>query len=185
MDKLEDYGKILNEISEKTSSIQTSVNYHNERLTKIEEAILQLAATNERVRSMTDAISEIKKANTVFVHDVWETFGKVREESVKTALDLAETGQYFASHDRRIDKLDEWKDTIVPDIHANSRIRGWVEKGIYVVATFIILGMVGSYFAFSGPSPVMTKLISIEHQLDKVTDIQKAVVELHKGEIEE
>jgi len=153
---------ILKEISEKTSSIQTSIGYHNERLTKIEEAILQLAATNERVRSMDSVIREIKGRQEIFETEVWTTFEKVREEGAKCNEHRTATDQHFMSHDRRIEKIEEWKDQVSLEVQSNTRVRSWIEKGVYAIIIFLIIGVIGSFFVFNGPDPIMIKLNKIE-----------------------
>lgn len=159
---------ILKEISEKTSSVLTSIGYHNERLTKIEEAILQLASTNERVRAIDGTIRDLKTRGDTFEIEVWENFKKTRENTAACLEHRSATNQHFGSHDRRIEKVEEWKDIVSPSIQGNTKIRGWVEKGIYAVAIFLILGVLGSVFIYTQPNVVMQKLINIEKQIDNL-----------------
>lgn len=161
--------KILENISNTLNIMSNEIRLHSGRLSKIEDAIVQLAATQERVRGLENLVNSNQKILLEFQKDVWLEFKAIREkqsESVESRAKLDLSIQHNAmniqknSHDIAI--LENMRE----DISANTKIRKWLEKGVYAIIITLLLSVVGSYIAINSPKNTEKRLAKIEQILE-------------------
>lgn len=170
-----DHVKILQDISLKVTEVHTSVAHHSSRLVKIEDAIIQLAATQERVKALEDRITATANDLQLLSKEVWEEFKESRDNYIHCIDGRAATDQKVRAAEARIKNLeafgDEFHKEHITDISSNTKFRRIGEKIFIGVAIIAVVWIGATLIGLSKPDPYSARFdtletLIIEHMLD-------------------
>lgn len=162
-------------------AIHQDIQAHSLRLSKIEDAIIQLAATQERVRVLDEALKDHVSQNSVFQSEVWSEFKEVHQVNVKCLEARAIANEKLATLGKSVDNLEGWQKDANVKIAANAKIRNIVERVAIGVAGALIVTIIVTIFSI-GPSKNLEGQLS--NHLKASTEIQELIKKEHT-ELEE
>lgn len=122
---------------------------HSDRLGKIENAIIQLAATQERVRMLDEAIQCFNKNFQSFSTEIWAELKEIRQFQAQCFSDRVELREKTGEQYKDIEKIQTWKDTAGTEIKANSKLRGNIEKIVVGVVVACAIAVLGALYSFN------------------------------------
>lgn len=146
--------EVLSAIQKELSGVTATVGGYNNRLGKIEDAIITLAATQERVNNMADDLKSRDLALQNFQNSMWDELRRLTEHNTQIIETITVLKVRSEDNSKKVDTLEEFKFQASPQIKNNTHFRSWGEKLIFVLITALIMGIFGTIVTFNKPAIV-------------------------------
>jgi len=169
---------VLIAIQTELSGVNATVGAYGERLGKIEDAIITLAATQERVNNIADDLKSRELALQNFQNAIWEEIRRLNKYNSEMLEKVTILSVRSEDNAKKVDTLEKFKNDVNPQIKENTRFRGWGEKLVFIVVTAIVVGVVGTVISFNNSQTLSHRDIA------KLLDGRTPVVELEQNNVE-
>ena len=140
-------------------SIHSDLRSTSARLSKIEDAIVQIAATQVRVRVLDECLQKSIQANTLFQLDVWNEFKELHKVDMQCLEARASFRERVGALEKDNVNIEQWRHEVIPKIDSNSKVRGIVEKVAMAVIVACILTAGTALWGMRTPN---ARLVSLE-----------------------
>lgn len=139
-------------IQTEMATVVTTVQAYGSRLGKIEDAIITLAATQERVNNIAEDMKAREVAISNFQNSIWEEVRRLNEHNAKMLEQTAILKVRSEDNQEKVKGLEKFQQDVAPQIKDNSTFRGWGERLGFIMLVAFVMGMVGAVVSFNKPS---------------------------------